>query len=260
VLLQKGAWGKFEGDYSVECELSNPWFNDLVLGNASTSGAGPYTHTYDDSKTVNAITTELGVDTSTDRVLRLQRSTVRELKITANLDETVKLNYDMQFGDTPTSAETTLDASVVTDDQSTAYTFAAGAILEYPSGTPLAEVQGFDMTMNPNIKMVYEPNSAKAVNAFKGKLDLTGNFSISVQNNTWWNNVRARAELASTMRMKFTNGLSGTNERTIQYTFTGVLLGENTMSVPQDDLITESLPLRFRDVQAVCTNNTAVPP
>jgi len=259
-LVQKFAFGSFEGTLSVDWDLSSPWFFDTVLSAAGTTGAGPYTHTYDDSKTVRAFTAELGIDTTTDRVLQLQRCTARDIGISAALNETVKVKGNFQFGATPTTAGTSLDASVVTDDIAFPYTM-VHATLENPSGTPLAEVQSFECMINPNIRMVYEPNSANAVNAYKGRLELSGKFTVTVKDNTWWNNVRARTEPTNnTLRLKFTNGLSGTNERSIQLTFTGLGLGQLDMPVDQYELIVEDIPWTARDVQVIAVNNTSTPP
>jgi hypothetical protein len=260
-LVQKYAFGTFEGSLGVEWVLSNPWWIDMVLGNAVTSGVGPFTHTYDDVKTVNAFTTELGFDAeTTDRVLQLQRLTAKSIGLSFALNETVKVRGDFQFGATPTTAGTTLDSSISTDDITTPMTLVQGTV-ENPSGTALAEVQSGDFTINPNIKMIYEPNSANAVNAFKGKLELTGRFVLSVKDNTWYNNTRARVEPTNnTLRLKFTNGLSGTSERTTQFTFTGLGLGTLNMPIDQYELVTDEVSWRARDLTAVAINNTSSPP
>lgn len=259
-LIQKYAFGCFEGAIGVNWTLSNPWWIDSVLSTAVTTGAGPYTHTYDDSKTVNSYTVEVGTDTTTDRVLQLQRLTAKDITISTAPNEIVKCSGNFQFGATPTTAGTSLDGSIVSDDIQYPYT-CVQATLENPSGTPLAEVQNMECTLNPNIKMVPDLNSANWANAFKGRLDMTGKFSLSIVNNTWWNNVRARAEPTNnTLRMKFTNGLTSTNERTFQLTFTGLGLGKLNQSMPKYELQTEEIPWTARDLTAVAINNTSTPP
>lgn len=257
--VQKFAFGSFAGTLGVEWTLSNPWFFDSVL-TLVTTGVGPYTHTYDDSKTVNTFGAEVGIDTTTDRVIQLQQMTAKDLNISASVGDLIKCRENFTFGKTASTAGTSLDASVVTDDITYPYTFVQ-ATLENPSGTPLAEVQNFDLTINPNIRQVMGMNSQYSTSAYKGKLELSGKFSITVVDNTWWNNVRARTEPTNnTLKMKFTNGLTSTNERSIAITLTGLGLGNNNMSLDPNELVVEEIPFTSRDIQVVAINNTSAAP
>lgn len=257
--VQKFAYGNFEGQLGVEYTLSNPWGFDAIFA-LTTTGSGPYTQTYDVSKTVNAYGAEIGIDTTTDRVIQLQQMTIRDKTLSASLNEVVRVRDNYIFGKTPATAGTSLDSSVVTDDITYPYTFVQ-ATLENPSGTPLAEVQSFELTMNPNIRQVYGPNSAYSTNAYKGKLELSGKFVITVVDNTWWNNVRARAEPTNnTLKMKFTNGLTSTNERSIAITLTGLGLGNLNMALDPNELVTEEIPFSARTAQVVAINNTSAAP
>lgn len=260
-LRQKFAFGNLDGQFTVDWVLSNPWWIDTILGAASTSGSGPYTHTYDNSKDVRAFTAEVGVDTSTNRVLQLNRCVTRDITVSSAVGDLVKCRGNFMYGSTASTAGTSLDGSVASEGITTPYTFAAGAKLENPSGTALAEVQSMELTLNPNIRYVYEPNSAVAVNAYKGVLEITGRFSIAVKNNTWWNNVRARAEPSdNTLEFEFTNGLTSTNERTIRFVCTGLGLGEIDFSLDPNELVVENVPFIARDIQVVAVNNTSTPP
>lgn len=257
--VQKFAFGSFGGTFGVDFTVSNPWIFDTVL-TLVTTGAGPYTHTFSDSKTVNAYGAEVGIDTTTDRVLQLQQMTAKDLSISGSVGDLIKGKLNFTVGKTPSTAGTTLDASVVSDDIAYPYTFVQ-ATVENPSGTPLAEVQSFDFTINPNIRQVLGMNSQYSTNAYKGKLELSGKFALTVVDNTWWNNVRARAEPTNnTLKMKFTNGLAGTSERTIGVTFTGLGLGNLNMSLDPNELVTEEIPFTARSVQVVAINNTSAAP
>lgn len=258
--IQKYAFGLFEGSLGLSWTLSNPWFMDSVLGTSVDTGAGPYTHTYSSGKTVNSYTIEVGTDTTTDSVLQLQRCTAKDITFSTAPNEIVKVTANFQVGSTPSTAGSSLDSSVVTDDIQFPYT-CMHATLENPSGTPLAEVQSMECTINPNIKMVSDLNNSSWVNAYKGKLDLTGKFVLSVVDNTWWNNVRARTEPTNnTLKMKFTNGLATTSERSLALTFTGLGLGKLSRNYPKEDLQTVEIPWTARDLSAVAVNNTSVPP
>lgn len=259
-LVQKFAFGNFTGEFSVEWVLSNPWWIDTILAAASTTGVGPYTHTYDDSKTVRALTAEVGIDTTTDRVLQLKKSVARDINISTAINELVNVRGNFAIGATDDTAGTSLDASIQTDDIAFPYTM-VHATLENPSGTVLAEVQNMELTLNPNIRYVYGPNNRDPQNAYKGRLEISGTFSLSVVDNTWWNAVMARAEPSNnTLRFKFSNGEAGTAERTMQFTLTGLGLGELNMPVEQYELVTEEIPFSARDIQVIAVNNTATPP
>ena len=257
--VQKFAFGNFSGTLGAEWTLSNPWFLDSVMS-LVTTGAGPYTHTYSESKTVNTYGFEVGIDTTTDRVVQLQQATIKDLTLSAAVGEVVKVRGNWMFTKTPSTAGTSLDASVVTDDITYPYTFVQ-ATIENPSGTPLAEVQSAELTINPNIRAVYGPNSQYAVNAYKGKMEVSGKFSITVVDNTWWNNVQARAEPTNnTLKLKFTNGLASTSERSVYLLCTGLGLGQLNMSLDANELVTEEIPFSARTVGAVAINNTSAAP
>ena len=130
--VQKFAYGRFEAKMGIECTVSNGYWWDLVLGNATNGGAGPFTHTYDDNKTVNAITAELGIDTTTDRVPQLQMGTVNDVTVTSTLDEVVKARFNLQFGAASATAESSLDASIATDSINSPMTL-VHATVENPS-------------------------------------------------------------------------------------------------------------------------------
>lgn len=264
-LVQKFAFGKFYATFGVDFTLSTPWVIDWILGLTSSSGTNPTTHTWDDSKTVNAYTVEYGLDTSTDRVIRAQRCVAGDLAFNCAIDEVVKGHLNAQVGKMAATAETSLDASVVTDDQTTPYTMVHGTI-ESPSSTILAEVQNAEFSLNPNIKYAYGIDTTSseagfAQNAYKGKLGLSGSFELSIKDNSWWNKVRARTEPTdNTLRFKFTNGGAGAAERSIQFTFTGLGLGKHSSKYPKYELATEKIPFVARDVTAVAVNATSAVP
>jgi hypothetical protein len=262
-VVTKFAFGEFLGTLGVDFALSNGWFFDAFLNNGVQGGtAGDRTYTYDpDSSVVNAYTFEAGLDTTTDRVVQLQRATLKDIEFSAAVGEVVRCSTNWEFGDTPTTAGTTLDASVASDAENIAYTFASGAILEHPSATPLVQVQDMRLRVDSGITHVREPNSFKSVSAYKGKLGISGTFSLSVLNNTWWNNVMARAEPGSnTIRFNFTNGLTAGNEKSIQITLTGLGLGELNMPISKYKLVEEEIPFTARTMQVIINTPTnAIP-
>lgn len=264
-LVQKFAFGKFYATFSVDWVLSNPWWIDGVLGLTSSSGSSPTTHTWDDSKTVNAYTAELGINTSTDRVIQLQRCVVGDVKVSGSIDDTVKCRGNYQVGKTEATAGTSLDGSVVADDVDIAYTMVHGTV-ENPSSTILAEIQNFELNLNPNIKYSYGIDTTSgeagfAQNAYKGRLDITGSFELSIKDNTWWNNVRARTEPTNnTLRLKFTNGGAGAAERSMQFTMTGLGLGKHSSKLPKYELATETIPFTARDITVVAVNSVSAVP
>ena len=117
--------------------------------------------------------------------------------------------------------------------------------------------------MNPNIRHVMGPNSAYSVNAYKGNLELSGKFTITVRDNTFWDYVRARTEPSNnTLRMKFTNGDTSpaTDERSISITLTGLGLGNVSMNLDPNELVVEEIPFTARTVEVVAINNTSAAP
>lgn len=264
------AYGKNEGSGSVDFVLSSPWVFDAILGGVDTSGSSSdYTHIWDsDSTNLTADNTgikvpksfdvEVGFDskTSTDVVRHCKGSVFSSLNIKSSINETVTGSMDFLYGITDNI--TTSIGSPIADNVAFPYTF-AHATLELPDGSAVAELQDFDISFTSNTELLYEQGSANAVGAFRKLFEMTGKFNASFIDKTQLQRVFDRTELA-TLTIQFTNGLTGTNEKTILLEFAGVSLSEHSLSIVPNEPVFEDLTFQMRNVKVTANNSIATVP
>lgn len=255
------AYGQFEGSFDVDFILSNPWFLDLIFGTPTVTGTGPYTYTYPTTipKTVTSFSAEIGSVLETASVQRqLLGAVVGSLRMSSRVNELVRCTLSNKYAKENTPGST-INNSPPTDSLSFPYTFEYAQI-SLPSGTPLAEVQAFELSVNPNISYVYGQNSKNPVSAWRGLTEITGRFNLTAKDATWITNVLARAEQA-TVQFVFDNGLAGTNSKKLTLTFNGVGLNTHSIAYNPNELILEDIPLVMRGVNSiVAINNLSAAP
>ena len=88
---------------------------------------------------------------------------------------------------------------------------------------------------------------------------MTGKFNASFIDKTQLQRVFDRTELA-TLTVQFTNGLTGTNEKTILVEFAGVGLSEHSLSIVPNEPVFEDLTFQMRNVKVTANNSVATVP
>jgi hypothetical protein len=270
--VQSFAYGKNEGSGSVDFVLSSPWVFDAILGGVDTSGSSSdYSHIWDsDSTNLTADNTgikvpksfdiEVGFDskTSTDVVRHCKGSVFSSLNIKSSIGETVTGSMDFLYGVVDTI--TTSIGSPIADDIAFPYTF-SHASLQFPdgSGNVIAEVQDFDISFSSNTELLYEQGSASAVGAFRKLFEMTGKFNASFIDKAQLQKVFNRTELA-TLTAIFTNGLTGTSEKSIKIEFAGIGLSEHSLSIAPNEPIFEDLTFQMRNVKVTAGNSISAVP
>ena len=270
--VQSFAYGKNEGSGSVDFVLSSPWVFDAILGGVDTTGSSSdYTHIWDsDSTNLTADNTgikvpksfdiEVGFDskTSTDVVRHCKGSVFSSLNIKSSIGETVTGSMDFLYGVVDTI--TTSIGSPIADDVAFPYTF-SHASLQFPdgSGNVIAEVQDFDISFSSNTELLYEQGSASAVGAFRKLFEMTGKFNASFIDKEQLQKVFNRTELA-TLTAIFTNGLTGTSEKSIKIEFAGIGLSEHSLSIAPNEPIFEDLTFQMRNVKVTAGNSISAVP
>ena len=270
--VQSFAYGKNEGSGSVDFVLSSPWVFDAILGGVDTSGSSSdYSHIWDsDSTNLTADNTgikvpksfdiEVGFDskTSTDVVRHCKGSVFSSLNIKSSIGETVTGSMDFLYGITDTI--TTSIGSPIADGVAFPYTF-SHASLQFPdgSGNVIAEVQDFDISFSSNTELLYEQGSASAVGAFRKLFEMTGKFNASFIDKAQLQKVFNRTELA-TLTAIFTNGLTGTSEKSIKIEFAGIGLSEHSLSIAPNEPIFEDLTFQMRNVKVTAGNSISAVP
>ena len=146
--------------------------------------------------------------------------------------ETVKGTMDFLYGIVDTIS-TSVSGGTTADDINFPYTF-AHASLELLDGSAVAEIQDFG--------------------AFRKLFEITGKFNASFIDKTQLQRVIDRAEVA-TLTVEFTNGLSGTSEKSIKLEFAGVGLSEHSLSIAPVEPIFEDLTFQMRNVKITANNS-----
>lgn len=254
---------RYEGTASVEWVLANPWFFQALLSAPTTSGSGPYTHTFAEADTVPSFSLKSQINSTTAEVANLLGAKMGACTISSAVNELVRCKADIPYANEAFS--TTTSARVA--ESETLFTFAQ-ATLELPTGSTLAMVQNFDFTINNNPEIVYGQGSRVGQEATVKNRAYTGNISMALQQSgdlltKFFGGSTGPATTvaeAATMKFTFTNGLTSTNLRSIVATFTGIQLDED--SIPQDPTqnIMEDCPFMARSLSVVATNNTSAAP
>lgn len=253
--VQKFGYGNFEGTFDVDFILSNPWFLDLIFGTPAVTGAGPYTYTYPTTipKAVTSFSAEIGSTLESANVQRQALGAiVNNLRMGARLNEAVRCTLSNKYAKENTPG-TTIDSNPPTDSLQFPFTFEHASI-ELPSGSVLAEVQSFELAVNPNQNFIYGMNSKNPVGAWRGLTEITGRVNLTTKDATWLTNVLARSEQA-TVKFVFDNGQASTSQKKLTMAFNGVGLNTHSISYNPNELILQDVPLVMRNVNSIVAIN-----
>jgi hypothetical protein len=264
---QKSHAKEFKGAFSLEFVLSDPWWLRSVLGAApATTGAGPYTHTWNSSQglsnTLSSFSMVVADDMDTDSDKTLLGCVVNSATITAAVGETIKVKLDGVFANFSKDASLTSPVSPVEEP----FAFQE-ATLEFPDSTTLSDVQNFELTITRNTELIWGLGSRFAQKQvakqreigmkidmiYTQDSDLLDDFlgSTTVPSTT------SPAEVA-TLQLTVTNGLSTTNERSYTINLASLVVDKVSMPRSIEETNKISADLRARTfTSAIVVNNTA---
>lgn len=254
---------KFEGAASMEFALCNPWIFKAILGAPTTTGAGPYTHTFAESDTLTSFTIENDVKTDTAHVSKLLGCIAGQTTLSMVLGEIVRVKMDMPFANETASASTSANVA----ETFTPMTFANGT-LEMPNGSSIAGIQNLDLTIDQKPNPQWDGGSRFAQLCPLLNREYTFRASLSMRASATMleklyggssGPVAAPAETA-TLELTFDNGLTGTNQRNIVALLTGVQFDEHNLPQDPEATIIEDATMFARSMQVTAVNNTATCP
>lgn len=263
---QSFAYGQQTGTLSVDFVLSNPWiFRALYGAPSSVTTGSPEVHTFPHAtsgqqKTIEPFSVEVGVELgATDQVRSPLGCVLNSLTIRTSVDDLVNCTADISYGKEG-DATTTLDSSPPTDDVDFPFTFAHGALTW--GGATVAEIQSADISFTQNASLLYTLNSHQATGAYRQLFEITGNFQSSMLNSTKFAQLLDQiekpntAEVASGLVLTFTNGGTGSNEKSITITGTGLSIGTHSVSgIEPVNPIFEDISWQIRSATVVARNN-----
>jgi len=248
--------GLYGGSFSLDYTLGDPWMFAYITGNnASTTGLGPYTHTFLNtasslpettySKTMKSIAVEHGVDLSTDVVTTFKGCVMKSLSMDMVVGDPVKCKNDFDYA---TEALTTSVSSNVnsTDD---AYTFAY-ASFEFPTDTTISNVQSLNLTINRNAELKGSLGNRLPQFFLTKKSDYTLKATLPVENSTLLEYLYGTTSLTAPaqkltepagLKIVLDNELSSTNQRQITLEFVGALVDERASPADVNEMKTQDL-------------------
>lgn len=272
------AYGTTRGSLGVDFVLSNPWWLGTLWDNRCTTDSmccNPATHVYTiSSKLRTSITVEIGTEQGpTDVTRRLTGGVVNSISLRSSIGEVVRASADISYAD-ENEAGITIDACPGTDTCNFPYTFAYGTLTS--SAGTIAELQSFDININQNSDLLYTHNTSVAVDAYRRLFEITGSFTASYVDNELLRDIYAQAHSScgagidaetfareqTTLTLTFSNGLTGTAERSITMVGTGVGFADHSVAIEPNEPIFETLNWQVRTMTVTAdnaTNSASVP-
>lgn len=262
---QKLVAKKFEGAITSEFVLANPWFFEGVMGSETSSGTDPYTHYFNESDSIPSFTIENNLSTAAVRRAKLLGCKVATCTVTAAVNELVRVRLDTPYGQEDFVTSTSAPVAETFD----LFTFAHGSV-EAPNGTTLAMIQNAECVIGNNPEMVAGLGSRFTQDAPVKNRDYSGSVTQALQASVdllekFYGQATGGPsdpdlDEVATMEMNFTNGLTGTNERSIAMLFTGVQFDEESMPQDPTQVIMEDVSIMMRSLQITAINSTQTAP
>ena len=193
---------------------------------------------------------------ATDEVRTFQSCLLNQVGISTRVGDTVNVTANAISGKEG-GIGTSLDASPGSDRTDFPYTFEYSTV-EVPSGTAVGKIQNFSLDINPNYNLLYGLGNKDSVDAWKGAINYSGNIQIPKEDGDFLARVTGRSETA-TMKVKFTNGQTAANEKSITLTLAGVGFSEGSFGAKAVDLVQDTYNFTARSVTAVAINDDAAP-
>jgi len=253
--------GMYDGGFSINFSLANPWFFKMLFGDATDAGAGPYTHTWNDvAADPEPFTAFVGIDSDTDSNQVLLGCKAEKITLSCNVGEVVKGSIEGKF------MKDTEDTSLETKQTETAYDvffFQQGSLT---IGTNVAFIDKVDIDISNGLLPTYSVGSRFLTSLSPGERNFNLNFTVK------WNGpvhlddfygqdgspIDGEVAAQSTAVLEFDNGKAGTSERKIVITLSSLYFDTESLPTSTNTVITEDLTaFATTFTSVVATDNTA---
>lgn len=260
----------FDGAFTVDFEVSNPWWLRALFGEPTTvdNTDGTYTHTWDGKNpTPMRITAGYeppATDSGGEDRRVLEGCVVSSATVDTSVEDTGSVSLTGAYANENYSRNTALDPQP--DLQYRVLTFAQAALsLE---GTTLSLVQDASVEIENNVDLLRELGTRVAVDyspkAMVPSVDYTrirveNSEQDSLYGSQGASTVQEHVAEEGPLQFAFDNGGLGGEDNQMQLDLSGSKLdslGNENLGNPQEDL-QESINRKLRDLSAEATNNTA---
>jgi len=258
-------FGRNSGSCSIEYVLSNPFQFTSILHEpvSEVLGSGITTRTWSSDPDTNgnirkikSMHLEVGSILADENVVRNAKGVLTQsLNLKTGIDQPVQCTQQLVWG-IEDAIGTTLNGSLPTDSGFSPYNFVETTV-EMPNATVIATIQDLDLTFNINAELLYGLGAANAVDGYRKLFEVTGKINLAFKNKTHLDQVRNRTELA-TLEVTLTNGLSGTDLRSIVLLFTGVGLSRHGVpTTSPTEVLYQEFDFQCRSTSVVSKDATA---
>ena len=207
---------------SVEMELPNTSLAALlkhILGSVSTTGAGPYVHTFTPGEATASLTQQVGIEGATSGTVHpftLTGSKIGSASIACTVGELANLSYDFSAQDYTTAtalAAASYAAGLVP------FTFIEGAVTV--DGTAVASARSATLSFNKNLKEDRHVIGSRLIREQKNQdhYDITTEITADFENLTLFDLIAAGTQVDSVLT--FDNGTE-----TLVFTCSGQIVGD----------------------------------
>lgn len=251
---------QYSGKLTVKGLVSNMyWLLGAVGANSNGGTTGAYTHTYTEANRLPSFTTKLGVELgTTDSQSVILGCRIASATMTCAINEPLKFSLDIPY------RYETLGTTVSSNsfDTEPVFTFAHGAI-QLPSGTTIAAIQTFELTINNNITTEHGVGTRFVDDLVAGKreynFNLTAAFNDQTQLFTRFLNGTASATAPTTgngtviasLILTFTND----DGDTAVWTFANVSINEHSLPMSVKEVVKENITGWARSLTSVIYTN-----
>jgi len=286
VQVQTYAYGQARGNLGLDFVLSNPWWHEFFFDTPDAPAGCAcmgFTYTWCEAdKLANSATIEIGLDLGAaamcDNVTRTINGVVgNTATIRSSVGETVRVSLDLMYANDISS--TTVDTTPAAEVAGTCatehipFTFANGTLIFGDDSCCCAqtevEVQSIDLTINQNAELLYEHGNHHATNVYRRLAEYTGTFNASLDTIDNLNRVYQQiadncetiaAEITGCLVLTFNNALMCDDQRQIQYTVSGISLGQHSTSIEPNEPIWEDIEFQGRNMVVTAVNDdTTIP-
>ena len=281
------AFGQAKGSMSIDFVVSNPWYNTFVFAENCMAclfpaGATPFVYTWlstavDCSKLVDSASIEIGVSQAgcCNCTVRVATGAIANtLSLRGSIGEPIRGTLDIAYTtDTITSLEACIASECIgrAAGEHEPFTFAHGTLSICQGGccvAVVAELQSFDLSLNPNAELLYQHGCHHAVSAYRRVFEMSGSFTAPYINMSEINKVYAQIEdncecllrEDPTLTLVFDNSGTLGAQRRITYTFTGILIKDHNTAAEPIEPIFETVNWQARNCVVTAENLSSARP
>lgn len=261
---------QYSGTWNADFALSNPFWLRSVLGGApTTTGSGPYTHTWTIAnsgitQTTQSIATEVGFDLDANSVITLQGMKVNNMTVSASVGEVSRVRLEGTYKDE--TEGTSLDGSPATESEEP-LTFAYASFTL--GGVTIADVQSVEISHGNSQEPLGALGSRFITKLVDKQKVLQYKFNVPYEVASDYledfygggtGPVAIPAETSAVV-LAWNNGASSTDNRQLTFTTSGHQILDISFPVSPNEIVKNDVTVIARTyTSVVAVNNTSSAP